>query len=228
MLDRYAPTERLANLDLDGTQIVLQRIDDLWTGLGYDRARVKALTIEREGQKGKPCLLILWNPTIWDAKTEGEMLFFNNEFTVLDADGVCFSTIIHFVTEHDSSRRMNVVEIPSTTGRKYYVDIYFYGPFWSNPPPVAEPIGEPAAYVVRDDEDAKWFVPLSQVGIRTLDLVDGNRQLVVRVGGRSIREIIWQGLGSSTFGPRRRLRIRHLNKTVPKEVVIFLAAYKNS
>ena len=172
MLRRYAPTERLETLDLDNTRIVLQRTEYIhWSRLSDARISAKAWTIEREKHKSESCLLILRNSSVWDAETAHQMLDFNQEFSVLDADGVRLRTTIRFVKGDDGSPAKNVVEIPTGAGETYYVDTYTYGFIWSRSP-VASPIGEPATYVVYDEEGARWFAPDSRVGIHTLELVD--------------------------------------------------------
>ena len=228
VLKRYVPTAKLASLDLDNTMIVRQRIDSLWTGLGHDRVRAEAWTIERVKHSGERCLLILMNPSIWDAESEWELSLRNEEFTVLDAEGVCFQTIVKYVEGEDVSTTRNVVEIPTKNSCTYYVDTYTYGGlFWTQPPPLVEAIGEPAKYVVHDEEGARWFAPISRVGRYSLELTDHQKRVVLKIGGRSLKEIVWQSFGTRTFGPKRRLLIRHLDKSVPKEVVLFLAAYVN-
>ena len=228
VLKRYVPTAKLASLDLDNTMIVRQRIDSLWTGLGHDRVRAEAWTIERVKHSGERCLLILMNPSIWDAESEWELSLRNEEFTVLDADGVCFQTIVKYVEGADASTTKNVVKIDTMNGHTYYVDTYTYGALFSGePPPLVETTGEPAKYVVRHEEGIRWFAPVSRVGRYYIELTDHQKRVVLKIGGRSLREIVWQSLGTRRFGPRRRLLIRHLDKSLPKEVVLFLAAYVN-
>jgi len=221
MLRRYTPTERLTSLGLDNTRIVLQRIDSLWMSLGHGRVRAKAWTIERQGHRGEPCLLMLMYPSIWDAEEEWEFTMKNNKFTVLDAEGVCLQTRIRHVKGEDISTTKNMVQIATGDGQTYIIDMYTYGLMVT--PPVAKELGVPAAVVVRDQEGGRWFV-LKKNFHHNLELVDKEKRPVLKVGGLSLRETLWQSLGTRTFGPRRRLPIKHLDKAVPKEVVLFLAS----
>ncbi|RLI48169.1 MAG: hypothetical protein DRO73_10015 [Candidatus Thorarchaeota archaeon] len=221
MLRRYTPTERLASLGLDNTRIVLQRIDSLWTSLGHDRVRAKVWTIERQGHKGEPCLLMLMYPSIEDTEEESKSTMKDKKFTVLEAEGVCLQTAVRYIEGEDISTTKNMAQVATGDGQTYIIDMYTYGLMVT--PPVAKELGVPAAVVVRDQEGGRWFV-LKKNFHHNLELVDREKRPVLEVGGLSLREALWQSLGSRTFGPRRRLPIRHLDKAVPKEVVLFLAS----
>ena len=223
MMKRYAPSGDLGSLGLNGSRVILQRQDTPWRLLTNITVTAIAWTLERTGHEGENYLLMLENASIWDAEKKWEMLYKNHEFTVLDANGVCFQTKILFIEGGKGAAHSvltkDTAKIVTADGHEYYVDLYWYG--LRNRFPMIGSFEERAELVVRDESDVRWFSP--RCPHHRLELVDQDKNVVLSLGGISRREMIWQSLGSRNFGPRRYIPVRYLDNTVPREVVLFLA-----
>ena len=229
VLERYAPTSLLESLDLDNMRIVLQRVDYPWNLMSSVGVEARAWTIEQIESRDAPSLLLLQNASVWDAEGKEVMLLLNNEFTVIDAQGVCIRTTLTTIPPGGTAATIEMesanetTAIPTADGRTYYVDRYNFGPSFRKPSSVS-PFDEFMVYTRRDENGPRWFVPRERDHYPNLELVDQDKQVVLRVGGISLTERLWQSMGGRNLGPRRSLPIRYFDKSVPREVVLFLAS----
>lgn len=212
MMELYAPSGRLESLDITGSRIILQRIDSPLVRLAPYRNSALIWTLERDGYDGEQFLLMLKNSSIWDAEKKWELVYNNQEFTVIDANGICFQTT---TLTNDSGK--DTTKIVAANGQEYFVDSY-YG-FQTNAPMI-EALGERAMTVVRDTTGDRWFS--KKYLLHNLELVDQSGKVVLSVGDVPRLARIWSIFGARNFGPRLSVIVKKADETIPNEVAVFL------
>ena len=214
MIEQYTPTGDIESLDTTASKIVLRRIDSPLARLAPYRNSALAWTLEREGHKGEQYLLMLKNSFFWDAETKFDLVYKNQEFTVIDSGGVCFGTQTH---TNDDGKDETIIQ--AADGREYSV-VSYYGS--KSDAPVIESLGELATTVVRENTNMKWFS--KRFLLHNLELVDEQGQVVLSVGDVPCSARLWNILGSLNFGPRLSITVRIADSSVPNEVTLFLGA----
>lgn len=216
ILAKYAPTDLFDSMELDGTRIIHQREDypyDFWLSIQTPNY---VWTVEQRGQKHKPCLLITETPTVWDADSKDMMLMFNREFTIYDAEG-SQGTVIRTM-----KNGIQLAEFLMDDNRTFAVHSYAYA-LGESTVPVPEVLGEPVAIAVSDGSVERWFVRRGKDSYPKLELIDGLGNAALKIDGLSFRERFWQFFGDGNFGPRKSLWMEQIDKSLPKEVVLYLA-----
>ena len=213
MLERYPPSGILNELDLSRFTIVDKHLH--WTSTRLPKAGMHAHIIStNDGERVQ--LLLLRNPTVWDAKDKTEMLDYRIEFTAFDREGVCVQTIIpDFIF---ASRCFGDNAIPVTTGdgHHYYIDLYHY--LTRDITPHLYFLSKGPRVVVRNDDEIRWASE-TYFDYR-LQFKNIRGDMVIYAEKISL----WRRLFvPDNVGPRLKLTVEVADE-VPPEVAVFLSS----
>lgn len=231
LLEKYAPTGDLADLDLNGCTVTLRELElpAITTGI-RKIGRMTGFVLSRPDYIEETYALITKHPVVWDAETLDTMVLVRNAFTIFDTNGVCFETSV-FLSMLDCSYGEHATPISTADGHTYFVDSYrgICGKDAKKPrnarqhdAPFVEALNTRPTVVIRDQNESKWYA--AQWGVQDLQLVDHRAQLVLDLGHiRMWRRVII--LFTGIRGPGKlHVCFRSVAPEVPNELALFMAA----